>query len=265
MPPVRAFSTLGCPQAKLDEALALAARHRLDGVELRALGGSADLPAYLATQYGSPAELAGKLGGRAARIIALGSSLRAIDGTAADRAKFLELVPWAEALGVRWLRVFDGGQAADDAEIARAAETVRWWRELRAARGWRADIMIETHDAFISTPAIRRFLTVSPEASLLWDSHHTWRKAGEDPLATWSALHPRIVHVHIKDSIGAPGPRHPWTYVLPGSGEFPMASLLVELRNNFSGVLSLEWEKLWNPELPDLDDALRAAADRRWW
>jgi sugar phosphate isomerase/epimerase len=264
MPPVRAFSTLGCPQATLEEALALALRYGLDGVELRALGGSADLPAYFSAQYGSPATLASQLGGRAARILAMSSSLRAIDGTAAARAKFLELVPWAEALGVRWLRVFDGGQAADDAEIARGAETVRWWRQLRAARGWRVDIMIETHDALITTPAIQRFLTASPEASILWDSHHTWRKAGEDPLVTWRALRSRIVHVHCKDSINAPSPRHPWTYVLPGKGAFPMEPLLAELRTRFSGVLSLEWEKLWNPGLPDLDEALRAAIDRHW-
>jgi sugar phosphate isomerase/epimerase len=262
---IRIFSSLGCPHSTLDEALALAARHGLDGVELRALGGTLELPAYLASQFGAPTELAARLGDRAPRIVALDTSLRIIGGTADDRDKFLEFLPWAEALGVRWLRVFDGGRSADDAEIARAAETLRWWRELRATRGWQADIMVETHDALVTTPAIQRLLAAVPDTPILWDSHHTWRKSGEDPVVTWRAIRNHVVHLHVKDSIGTPGPRHPYTYVLPGTGEFPMAPLLAELRAGFAGAVSLEWEKLWHPALPDLDAALDTATARSWW
>ena len=262
---VRAFSTLGCPASTLEEALALADRHGLAGVELRALGGTVELPAHLRAQYGSPAALAASLRGRTERVVALGTSLRLIGGAPADRAAFLEFVPWAEALGVRWLRVFDGGRAGDAAELARAGDTLRWWRDLRAARGWQAEIMVETHDVLAAPAILRDFLAAEPEAALLWDSHHTWRRFGEDPVATWRAIGSRVVHVHVKDSVGIPGPKHPYTYVLPGAGEFPMAPLLAELRAGFAGTVSLEWEKLWHPALPPLEEALQAAADRRWW
>jgi len=266
MPYRRAFSTLGCPSFTLDQALALAAQHSLDGVELRALGGTVDLPAWLERTYGSPEKLRATLGPAAGKILAFDTALR-LDrgGGPTERAAFLQFLPWAEALGVRWLRVFDGGTRADAAEIAVAAKTLHWWRELRAQHGWRADLMIETHDSLITTATIQRLLAAAPGTAILWDAHHTWKKGGENPLATWRALRAHIVHIHVKDSISQPSAPHPFTYVPPSEGEFPMAPLIATLRAEFSGAVSLEWEKLWHPYLAPLDTALTAAAQHRWW
>lgn len=264
----RCLNTLGCPEASLQAAQELARRHGLDGIEVRALGGSLDLPSYLSATFGSPEALAAnqadeKAGGR---IVAFNSSMKLVGGDGASRAQLLAMVPWAEALGVQWLRVFDGGATADERELAEAAASLAWWRRERVAHGWRVDLMVETHDALITSAAIHRLLALAPEASILWDAHHTWRKGGEDPRATWSAIRNRVVHVHVKDSIGVPSARHPFTYVLPGSGEFPMAALLGALREDgFTGPVSLEWERLWHPYLPSLDQALAVAADRGWW
>jgi hypothetical protein len=52
---------------------------------------------------------------------------------------------------------------------------------------------------------------------------------------------------------------------LPGEGEFPMASLRAILQAEFYGTVSLEWEKLWHPYLPPLENALTAASEHRWW
>ncbi len=35
--------------------------------------------------------------------------------------------------------------------------------------------------------------------------------------------------------------------------------------DQFTGVLSLEWDRYWHPYLPELDKALHAAARTRWW
>ena len=107
----QAFSTLGCPDLTLEETLALAERHQVDAVELRALGGSLELPSYLKNQYGTPEALAGKLRGRRVNILSLSTSLHVIGGQPGEREKFLEFVPWAEALGARWLRIFDSEKA----------------------------------------------------------------------------------------------------------------------------------------------------------
>lgn len=271
---LRCLNTLGCPEFSLEEACALAARHGLGGVELRALGGTVELGGYLAQQYGSPEGLAETLradrekegAGPAVRVVAFNTSMKLVGGSAAERDQLVEIAPWAEALGVRWLRVFDGGKTADEGELARAVETFRWWREERAARGWQVNLMIETHDSLFTAAAIGRLLAVVPDAAILWDSHHTWKKGGEDPLVTWRGIRESVVHVHVKDSVSVPSARHPFTYVLPGAGEFPMAPLMAELTAaNFSGPVSLEWERMWHPYLPPLDEALTVATARGWW
>lgn len=265
---LRCLNTLGCPESSPEETFALAAKHGLDGVELRALGGTLDLAGYLRARYGSPEELAGKLGAmsRGVRVMAFNTSMRLVGGSAAEREQVVDLVPWAEALGVRWLRVFDGGKTADEGEMTRAAETMRWWREERAAHGWRTDWMIETHDSLFTAAAIGRLLAVVPDAAILWDTHHTWKKGGEEPQVTWAAIRGSVVHVHVKDSVSVPSARHPFTYVLPGAGEFPMGALVAALREGqFAGPMSLEWERMWHPYLPPLDEALTVAAARGWW
>jgi sugar phosphate isomerase/epimerase len=265
---LRCFSSLGCPDFSLADTLALAARHGISAVELRALGGTIELPGYLAAQFGSPAQLADQLRATPSpvRITAFDSSLHLVGATEAARAQLTALAPWAEALGARWLRVFDGGKLADEAEVAEAGATLRWWQDLRRERGWHVDVMIETHDSLFTAAAIGRLLAAAPEAAILWDTHHTWKKGGEDPVVTWPAIRHRVVHLHVKDSIGVPSAKHPFTYVLPGDGEFPLAPLLAALRaDHYAGPVSLEWEKLWHPYLAPLDDALRAAAARAWW
>jgi hypothetical protein len=45
-----------------------------------------------------------------------------------------------------------------------------------------------------------------------------------------------------------------------------MAPLVAELKAaEFSGPVSLEWERMWHPYLPPLDEALAVAAARGWW
>ncbi len=261
---LRAFSTLGCPELTLDEAFALAQRHGIAAIELRALGGSLDLPARLKEEFGSPDALARHLQGAPVRIVALDTSLRLVGSGAVERAAFLEHVPWAEALGGPRLRVFDGAGTGDASDLAKAAEAVRWWQDLRRERGWRADLMVETHDAMVTTPLIQRLIAAAPGLALLWDAHHTWKIGRGDPVATWAAIKSHVCHIHVKDSVSQSSPKHPYTYVAPGSGEFPAAPLFAALRRDgFAGPVSLEWEKVWHPYLAPLDTALSAAVS--WW
>ena len=262
---LRCFSSLGCPDFSLDEVLTLAAKHEINAVELRALGGTVELAGYFADRFGTPQKLAARVRARGARVVALNASLHLAGATAAERGQLEAFGPWAEALGAKWLRVFDGNDA-DTTGLAQALETLHWWRELRAARGWTVDVMIETHDSLFTAEKIQRFLAAAPDAAVLWDSHHTWRRGAEDPVATWHVIRANVRHVQVKDSIGAPSARHPFTYVLPGAGEFPIAPLLAALRTDgFAGPVSLEWEKLWHPYLPPLDEALSAARAGGWW
>ena len=261
----RTYSTLGSPELELDEVFQLAARHHLHGVELRALAGTIDLPSYFASKYGTPAALAERMRAEPVKILSLDTSLRLAGGAAKDREDFLEFIPWAEALGVPRLRVFDGGEKADAATYHAMAETMAWWRNLRAQNNWRTDLMVDTHDTLFSADSINRLVELAPQVGILWDTHHTWKRGREDPLLTWRAIRPRVVHLHVKDSVSIPSGKHPFTYCLPGEGEFPMRALREILGDEYSGPVSLEWEKLWHPNLAPVEAALRAANERGWW
>lgn len=266
----RAFSSLGCPDASFPEICALARQFGLARLELRSVAGTIDLPAWFGQQFGDPAGLAAAVAAEGLTVVALDTSFRLIDHAPADRVALLAWVPWAEALGGVNLRIFDGGQDLSDTAIDRAVETLAWWADARTEAGWQTDLMIETHDTLVTSDAVdqlvRAAAAVEVVPRLLWDAHHTWRKGGEDPVATWTRVRDLVVHLHVKDSVGVPSARHPFTYTLPGDGDFPMADLLARLRSDgYAGVLSLEWERKWHPYLPPLADALTVAAARHWW
>jgi sugar phosphate isomerase/epimerase len=262
---VRAFSTLGCPDLDLDGVLGLARAHGVPAVELRVLGGALDLPAYFSGRGDSAAALSSAIAASGVRVVALCTSLSLMDASDGDVEKFLEFAPWADAMGVPWLRVFDGGRDARPVELDRAAAVVARWRVLRAARGWGTDIMVETHDALSTGEAIGRFTAAVPGVRILWDTHHTWVGGGESPAYTWRSIHASVAHIHVKDSRLAGDAGRGRIYTLPGTGDFPMADLRGALGPGYTGAVSLEWERQWHPELPPLGEALLSASSRSWW
>ena len=241
------FSTLGCGELELHEVLALAVRRKMPAVELRTLAGRNELPGYFETNFGTPERLAMFVRAYPVRIASLDSSCHAIGSTAEGRAELQALAPWAAATGARAIRVFDGGERGDDGEIASAQLLFDWWNSLAVE----PELVVETHDALAHPEALQRFMDRYLGVGILWDTHHTWKEGGERPSLTWARLRGRSRHLHVKDS-SATG-----TYVAPGTGTFPFSELLHTLRaDRFDGVLSLEWERHWYPDLPPIEDAL---------
>lgn len=260
----QAFSTLGCREANLADVCALADEFGIDALELRFLEDTIQLPQLWRARGVTPAQLATHVRAAGKTVPVIDTSLRLIGGTEADRAEVLALVPFAAALGTRYLRVFDGGSEWNlDARRA-AGDTLDWWRAARGAQGRAVELIVETHDTLLTTPVLQEFLNAFPGVALLWDAHHTWKKGGEALRATWQTIAPAVRHVHVKDSVAAAGGKY--DLVLPGRGEFPMAELRRLLDEaQWRGVVSLEWEKGWVPHLPPLREALAAAWARDWW
>lgn len=263
----RTFSTLGCAGFEPAEIVDLARRHQMSTVEMRAMSGSTELPVVLERLFGSPSSWAAFLRENGIQVGVFGTSFRLIDGSAADWDAMLRYVPWAEAAQVPWLRVFDGGGKGDAQELAKGAEAHGIWQEERERQGWQTDLIIETHDSLLTTPRLEAFFAAAPGARLLWDSHHTWKRGEENPSVTWESVASHTSHIHVKDSVSRPSPDGgAFTYVLPGEGEFPMVELRTALqKSGYAGGLSLEWERLWHPYMPPLEDALNAASSHKWW
>lgn len=254
---VTCFSTLGCPDLSVVAALDLARRHAIPMVEIRAVSGSTDLVAALTAEFGNPAGFAAAVRAAGIAVPVLGTSERLFEA-AFDHDSLLRLDPWARAAGVRFLRVFDGGQPDAPVDLPRAADRLARWRARPGADAG-PDLIVETHDALVDHGVLARFRETLPDAPVLWDTHHTWA-AGTDLTETVSLLGASVAHLHVKDSLPEKAGRR---YVLPGQGYFPIGALKTLLQQpDLRGVpVSLEWEKLWHPDLPDLAPALAAAAD----
>ncbi|MDB6095004.1 MAG: hypothetical protein JWM32_2566 [Verrucomicrobia bacterium] len=196
-------------------------------------------------------------------VLSLNSSCALIGGAETEWAQLAAFGQLADRLTVPWVRVFDGSSAGET-DLSLAWTALDRWRKLRRRFKWKTALLVETHGILANAEAIMRFLGGAPDVGLLWDSHYTWL-CGEDPVTTWQAIGARVERIHVKDSLRCHDAPGGCEYVLPGTGEFPMNRLGPILEREFSGAVTLEWEKLWHPEIPSLEAALASARARGWW
>jgi fatty-acyl-CoA synthase len=258
-----AFSTLACPQWSLEQVVENAVRLGYDGIELRLLDG----------QLIDPVEDAAKVEQAVARCRESGLDVCALDTSckfnhpdgeerARQEAVLRDWIRLAQAVQVPVLRVF-GGQAPEtdppstvQEEDDRVAESLRHMAPL--AEKATVTIALETHDAFSSALRVAQVLKAvdSPAVGALWDSHHPYR-VGESALEVVATLRQRIVHVHIKDARRSDIEGTGWELTLMGEGEVPVREQLELLdKNGYTGYVSVEWEKMWHPEIPEPEIAL---------
>ncbi len=204
-------------------------------------------------------------------------------------------VELAAQLEARFVRVFGDvvpapTKAAERKQsLAQIAEGLNRLGDFAAA--YKIDILLETHGDFAESATVQELFEQieSPRVGVLWDTHHPWRFYDESPEATFAILRPWVRHTHWKDSVTLPdepaaghdaanpaeqgayalmsGHRHA-DYVLFGGGEFPIPEFIHLLKEaGYDGWLSLEWEKMWHPNLADPDVALPLFARkmREFW
>jgi sugar phosphate isomerase/epimerase len=253
---------LACPEWSLKEAMKAACRYGYDGVELRVLKGSVDLLAQSELRGDGLGESAARLqdAGVAVPCIGTGACLHWPD--AGRRRQEMEVVlqhvEMAQALSCPALRVFgDRIQAGTERE-----ETERWITEgmeelQRRMRGAGVQVLLETHGDFASREQLR-FL--SGGCGLIWDPANAFAQEEETP-AISQEMETRIQHVHVKDMQRRDGS---YAHVLPGEGDFPLRTMLKELRRiRYQGFVSFEWERHWHPELAPAEVALPFFVE--WW
>ena len=264
------ISTLGCAELSLPQICELLAQFGLHQLEIRAVDRRLDLPQWASDAGWLPDRATALLAQHKIQFRVADSSFKLVSNDEKSRAELQQFSAWADSWGARYVRVFGGGtwgQVVTEADYDQAAQSVAWWQQQQKQHGWGVQLLLETHDAFSASGPCRNLLArLHQPIGLIWDSHHTWRLGGESPRESWSQLSQWIRHVHVKDSIAKPSARHPYTYVLPGDGEMPLREVIEILREHrFSGMVSLEWERLWHPYLPPLGEALTRLQAQPWF
>jgi sugar phosphate isomerase/epimerase len=254
------FMTLGCPTWSLETICRNGQAYGFDGVDFRGYLDSIDittLPMFTSGVAGTRRKLADA----GLEVSAVSSSITAcnLDAREKNLEEARRTIPVAKGLGAKVVRIFGGGDLDKNtrAELAKiGCDCIEQILDLDGARDIRW--VFETHDLWIQSTDCKLLLDAIPDPAFgaLWDIGHTSRVGGESPAQTYAAIGPRVGYTHIKDAVYDPG--HPqamqdgWHYVIPGTGQLPLANAIGLLgENGYAGWLQFEHEKRWHPELPE--------------
>ena len=263
------FSTIACPDLPWREILDEGARAGMKAVEIRL--DREDRPFGLSDA--ELPELAAAL--QASGLVAsdVGMGLALTDYRPGLDEKLTPVFERAAAIGAKGVRVFLGysalrvpeGKTENEEGIIRSVADAA-----RVAERYPVDLWLETHGTYSRARDVMRVVNAvgSESVSVIWDIFHSY-ELGESVDQSDAFLGNRTVHVHIKDGVKKKDdPDGGMTYTKVGEGEVPLRRALELLdRRGYNGVLSLEWENMWRPELrtvyPDLKSIL--AAYRAWY
>jgi sugar phosphate isomerase/epimerase len=282
-----AFSTLACPDWTWHDVVRHGPASGYDGVEVRLLERETDLLAVADLAPSQWSTRRRELDNAGFRVCGLASSVRFDYPDAAERDRQQEIgrryIDLAVALGAEFIRVFGDSlppveqSAARSAMLRQIADGLHTLGDVARPAG--VQILLETHGDFSASPPAADVMQLADHnhVGLVWDTHHPWRFFGEPLTESWERLRPWVRHTHWKDSVLLPegtgktteqqaaahaaaslmvGHRHA-DYVLFLGGEFPARECLrLLLDGGYTGWHSLEWEKMWHPELLDPEVAL---------
>lgn len=252
-----AYSTLGCPEWTLEEAIAAARKNHISALEIRGIAGEMDLLKIPALFPENIAETRAKLG--ELTICTLGSSLKF--DRSANREEMLaegkKLVDLASADQIPFIRIFGNDIFPDQEEAAAIRYLAEGIGELAAyAEDKQVTILLEVHGTINTLERLQGIsdLIPSPAFGILWDIAHTDKKYGDRFRDFYLPLLPRIRHIHVKDHFRL---EQGTKLVGIGDGEIPIAAIVTSLlADGYEGFFSLEWEKKWHPDLAALEEAL---------
>jgi sugar phosphate isomerase/epimerase len=259
-----AFSTLGCPAWEWKKILEQAAQHGYAALEMRGLQNEMDLTKSPQFTGAKIKESLQDLAAHNLKISDLGASTRLAEPDPTKRVaqldearRFIEL---AHKLQTPYIRVFGGNLAKGQTMEAATELIIAGFKELHEhAKGSGVTVLIESHDAFVTSPALLKILQGAnvPTAALLWDAHHTFAAGGEQPATTFKQLGKYVRHTHLKDSRPPQAGEKERRYVLTGAGDVPIKETVKVLAaSGYKGYYCLEWEKRWHPEIEDPEIAI---------
>jgi sugar phosphate isomerase/epimerase len=250
-----AFSTLACPDWSLDRMIEAAVRYGYGGIELRVVDGELVSPAMSDARRRRTKRA---IADAAVALCCVDTSFEIANPDASMDEAFAYVALAAE-LGGPMIRLFGGAPEGEPrgATVGRTLDRLTALAERGRSLG--VTIAVETHDSFASGEILADVLSNAPQdVGVIWDTLNPM-VAGEPTDRTFAAIADRVVHVHIKD--GAVPPDLEENRLL-GDGYVPVGPIVRMLAaRGYEGWLSVEWEKLWQPQIPGADVALPQYAD----
>jgi sugar phosphate isomerase/epimerase len=255
------FSTLACPDWKIETVLAKASEFGYNGIEWR--GGpqghlQPDLPTSTKTRVRRQCSDAGLI---SLAVTAYTSFVS--DSTKERQANVEELHRYADLaaeIGASYVRAFLGelpeGAKPDPSVYENICDCLTVASEYASSVG--VNIAVEPHDDFVRSSSIVPILNrvQHPALRVIWDIGNAYA-AGEEAAEGFSLFKEYIAYVQVKDGKGRAAN---WQLCSLGEGDVPLAqSFELLLANGFQGAFSVEWEYAWHPELDPPEIALPAA------
>ena len=247
------FSTIACPDYSWVDIYSMAKDLGFDGIEIRGMGD--DFAAYKAmpfTEANRPKTMA-KLKALNIEIPCLSSGccLKFKEQEAETIAELTEYCKLAQQINAPYIRVLADLEAAPNGEVDDAYVAEQLKKLAPIAEQYDVTLLVETNGVYSDTRRLRALLDSvnSHKIAALWDMHHPYRFAGESPEQTVANLGELIKYVHIKDSVMENGKV---VYKMMGEGDLPIQKMIEALQSiQYTGYVSLEWVKLWMPNLLD--------------
>ena len=248
------FSTLGCTDRTLPEVISLAKRYGISAVEIRGLSG--EINNEKIPDFARENALATKkmLSDAEVLPLILGTSASFHDKDSFEKnilegKKALEI---ASRIGFSAIRVFGNSIKENESEvISRVANGVRELCVFADKLG--VLVFLEVHGDFNTVERLMPIVDICREYNsfgVIWDICHTHETYGKNWREFYDSLAPYIRHVHFKDVKER-------KQVLPGDGELPIRAVAEYMTSKgYDGYFSLEWEKYWHKDLPEIETAL---------
>lgn len=256
----RAFSTVACMKADVDNIIKACNKYGMDGIEIRL---DEENLVFGKKSREELEDLVDKFAANGITVTNLGSNICIKKYDEAHIQALEKALECAGILKAKGIRVFLGNFAAKvNRELPKPdyVGIVRQLQEMcRVAACYKLEIWVETHNEFAKGEVLKELIrdVDCNNLKIIWDIIHPIED-GEGIEETWKYIGERIAHVHIKDGFDRQDPVwHDYQYTCLGEGSLPIQGILMLLgKVGYQGYLSFEWEAAWRKELSEYDNSL---------
>ena len=245
-----AFSTIGCPDWSWSDIYVTAKDLKFDGIEVRGVENEMYVPKIKAFDDKHIQKNLERLQAGGIEISILTSGIVITDDESTILQQFKEYLQLAEKLSCKYIRVLiSPNPQPEETNIQKALNIYGKMCEMGEKYG--VTPLIETNGVLADSKEAKKFIEDinSNNKGILWDIHHPYRFFNESAEETWENIGKYVKYVHVKDSVVRDGEI---CYRMIGYGDVPVFDVIKLLNEKeYSGFVSLEWVKRWNPNLEE--------------